>query len=65
MFGCHAIAAVLGGWIARKHGYGAVLSGGAMMAAASAVLFRVLLSPAPKTKEAVSKASGPVRLAAD
>lgn len=42
MFGGHAVAAVLGGWIARRYGYGAVLGAGAATAAASALLFRAL-----------------------
>lgn len=46
MFACQAVAAVLGGWLARKFAYSVMLGAGAAMAVASAFLFRVLLSPA-------------------
>ena len=55
MFGCQAIAAVLGGWIAGRYGYPVMLAIGAAMAVASASLFRVLLSSA--VPEAVPVAS--------
>ena len=56
MFGCNAIAAVLGGWIAGKYGYSVMLAVGATMAVASASLFRALLSSA-RPSEAVPVAS--------
>jgi MFS family permease len=44
MFGCHAVAAALGGWVAGEHGYSVMILAASALAAAAAFLFGLLLS---------------------